>query len=335
MNQVQFWEFVHENLQAGEPLLLLLVVESGGSSPGRPGFKLAVNSAGTRRGTVGGGAVEKDLVDQAVALLSRGTGRPQLRKLLHHEGEPGRAGGGKRSGMICSGWQRVALLPLAGGDSGAVDSLLFALRRNRPGRLQVSPQGLEFRPGKRRSASGVFALRGQDDWTYREETGLRPTLAIIGGGHVGLALSRVMAGLDFHVRVFDDREDLATMEENVFAQEKHVVSYRGIGRLVEEGSQSYAVIMTYGHQADEKVLGQLAGKKLRYLGLMGSPAKNARIFASLRRKGVSRKALERVHAPVGLPIHSHTAEEIAVSIAAEIIQIKNQLQSPLPLRQVR
>ena len=201
---------------------------------------------------------------------------------------------------------------------------VVALKRNRPGRLRLSPQGLEFQAGKGRRGAAAFQRRPAGDWAYCEETGQRPTLTLIGGGHVALALSRIMTGLDFHVRVLDDRPGLATLEENEAAQEKHVVSFRSVGRLVEEGELSYAVIMTYGHQADEKVLAQLAGKRLRYLGLLGSPAKNARIFASLRRRRVSRSALERVHAPVGLAIHSRTPEEIAVSIAAEIIQVKNQ-----------
>jgi len=328
MNNILFWEFVHENLQAEEPLLLLLVVESRGSSPGKPGFKMAVTAGGLVHGTIGGGAMEKDLVEQAAGLLARGTGRPRLLKLMHREGAAGQAAAGKPSvsrysGGICSGWQRVALLPLAGGDSGAVDSLLFALKRNRPGRLLFSQDGIEFQPRRIAQAAAAFSQRPAGLWTFCEEAGQRPVLTIVGGGHVGLALSRVMAGLDFHVRVLDDRVDLATMQANVFAQEKHVVSYRVIGRHVEEGERSFAVIMTYGHQADEKVLGQLAGKKLRYLGLLGSPAKNARIFARLRKKGVTAAQLRKVHAPVGLPIHSHTPEEIAISIAAEIIQVKN------------
>jgi xanthine dehydrogenase accessory factor len=324
MNQIEFWEFVHGRLQADEPLMLLLVVESGSSSPGKAGFKMAVTAGGERSGTIGGGAMEKDLADQAVSLLARGSGRPRLLKLLHHEGASARRSAVRSSGGICSGWQRLALLPLAGGDSGAVDSLLFALKRNRPGRLLVSPQGLEFAPGKRRTGAGTFSSRSPGDWTYCEETGMRPILTIIGGGHVGLALSRIMAGLDFHVRVLDDRAELATMEANAWAQERQVVRYRGIGRHVEEGRDSYAVVMTFGHQADEEVLGRLIAKKLRYLGLLGSPAKIAQIFASLRRKGATAAQLRRVHAPVGVPIHSHTAEEIAVSIAAEIISIKNR-----------
>ena len=319
MNKIQFWEFVRECLQDDEPVMLLLVVESGGSSPGRPGFKMAVTVDGRIHGTIGGGIMERELADKAGKLLTRGTGRPQLLKLLHHED-----GAGKRSGMICSGWQRLAMLPLAGGDSDAVDSLIFALKRNRPGRLKFSPGGMEFQPRKKPAAAIAFTFRSAEDWMYQEEAGQRPTVTIIGGGHVGLALSRVMADLNFHIVVLDDRAKVATMAANTYAQEKQVVSYKSIGKHVSEGNQSYVVIMTFGHQADERVLEQLARKKLCYLGLMGSPAKIAQIFASLKKKGVSPASLKKVHAPVGLPIHSHTPEEIAVSIAAEIIQVKNQ-----------
>jgi xanthine dehydrogenase accessory factor len=319
MNNLQFWEFVHEYLQEGEPVMLLLVVESGGSSPGRAGFKMALSGDGRSQGTIGGGVMERELADKAEKLLARGMGRPQLLKLLHHEG-----GAGRRSGMICSGWQRVALLPLAGTDSDAVDSLLFGLKWNRPGRLLFSPRGLEFQARKKPAAGLAFKFRSAEDWLYQEEAGRRPTLTIIGGGHVGLALSRVMADLDFHVVVLDDRARLATMAANTYAQEKQVVSYKNIGRHVAAGSQSYVVIMTFGHQADERVLKQLVGKKLRYLALMGSSAKIAQIFARLKKTGASAASLKKVRAPVGLPIHSHTPEEIAISIAAEIISIKNQ-----------
>jgi xanthine dehydrogenase accessory factor len=319
MNKIEFWEFVHEKLQADEPLLLLLVVESGGSSPGKPGFKMAVTMDGIIHGTIGGGIMERELTKKATKLLARGTGRPQLQKLLHHEG-----GSGKRSGMICSGWQRLAMVPLAGTDSDAVGSLIFALKRNCPGRLRFSPRGMEFLPRTKPAVDLVFTFKSNEEWHYQEEAGQRPTLTIIGGGHVCLALSRVMADLNFHIIVLDDRSSVATMAANSYAHEKQLVSYKRITKLVNEGRQSYVVIMTFGHQADELVLKQIAGKKLGYLGLMGSPAKIAQIVARLKKKGVAAASLKKVHAPVGLPINSHTPEEIAISIAAEIIQVKNQ-----------
>jgi len=183
---------------------------------------------------------------------------------------------------------------------------------------------MEFQPREKPTAAIAFTSKSAEDWLYQEEAGQRPTVTIIGGGHVGLALSRVMADLNFHIVVLDDRARVATMAANTYVQEKQVVSYKSIGKHISEGKESYVVIMTFGHQGDERVLEQLAGKKLRYLGLMGSPAKIAQIFARLKKKGVGAASLKKVHAPVGLPINSHTPEEIAVSIAAEIIQVKNQ-----------
>jgi len=250
MNKIAFWEFVHEVLQADEPLMLLLVVESNGSSPGKPGFKMAVTVDGLIHGTIGGGIMEKELAVKATRLLARAAARTQLLKILHHEGRAGKRSATRLSGGICSGWQRIAMLPLTIADSDAVGSLLFALKRNRPGRLQVSPHGLEFKPMKKPAADTAFVSGAHDEWRYREEAGLRPTVTIIGGGHVGLALSRLMADLNFHVKVLDDRPGLATMAENTYAQEKAVVSYKRIARLVEEGPQSYVLIMTFGHLAD-------------------------------------------------------------------------------------
>jgi xanthine dehydrogenase accessory factor len=159
MNNMLFWEFVHENLQAGEPLMLLLVVESGGSSPGKAGFKMAVTVSGLSHGTIGGGIMERELAGDAGNQLARGGVRPRLLKLLHHEGAEGKRSAVRNSGGICSGWQRVALLPLGRRDAGAVDSLLFALKRNRPGRLQITPKGMDFQPGKKQAVAVSFSSR--------------------------------------------------------------------------------------------------------------------------------------------------------------------------------
>ena len=199
--------------------------------------------------------------------------------------------------MICSGWQRLAMVPLSAADSDAVDSLIFALKRNRPGRLQISPRGLEFQPRKKPVLETAFTFKTNEDWLYREEAGQRPTLTIIGGGHVGLALSRVMAELNFHIVVLDDRARLATMAANTYAQEKQVTSYNRIGRHVREGSQSYVVIMTFGHLADERVLGQLAGKKLRFLGHDGQPGQDRPDIHPSEKEGHRRRQPEKGPCP--------------------------------------
>jgi len=87
-------------------------------------------------------------------------------------------------------------------------------------------------------------------------------------------------------------------------------------------SHTYVVIATRGHRFDEIVLGQVVDFDLPYIGMVGSRQKNAIVFERLQEKGISAERLKRVHAPIGLPIHSETPEEIAVSILAEIIQAR-------------
>ena len=166
------------------------------------------------------------------------------------------------------------------------------------------------------------------DWTYSGPIGLEDTLYIIGGGHVCLALSRVMATLPFRIVVLDNRPELPTMDANSFAHEMRVIDLDRVGEHVEEGDRSWAVIMTFGHKHDRQALEGLLGKKLAYLGLMGSAAKVQRLFKDLVAEGTPPEDLEEVRAPVGLSIGSHTPEEIGISIAAEIIALRNGSEVP-------
>jgi xanthine dehydrogenase accessory factor len=137
-----------------------------------------------------------------------------------------------------------------------------------------------------------------------------------------LAVSKLMKDLGFVVEIFDDRKALSTFENNPYADKKHLINYDDIDKLVPQGESIYVVIMTFGHQSDQEVLVKLIDKNFKYLGLMGSKSKIATL---LEKTGIasSKEKLARVHAPIGLSINSKTPMEIAVSIAAEIIQIKN------------
>ena len=90
-----------------------------------------------------------------------------------------------------------------------------------------------------------------------------------------------------------------------------------------EGDNVYVVIMTFAHKDDRRVLKRLLNKKIKYLGMMGSEEKVASIFSKLKEKGISQKELDWVDSPIGLPISSQTPDEIAISIAAKIISVKN------------
>ena len=299
---IDVWRFVCDRLRRRKGVALLVVVQSKGSAPGKTGFKMAVGADGKLAGTIGGGKIEYDTVEEARRMLRGKSPRAVVRVKVHHLEHP------QTSGMICGGRQTVLIYPCRTGDLPAVESLL----NQKPGTLRISRAGVSL---------SARQLRGR--WIYTEKIRPPDTLYIVGGGHVGLALSRVMSALDFRIVVFDTRPDVETLAQNVFAHEKRVMPFAEVGPAIPAGTRSYAVIMTPSHAADELVLRQLVHKRLRYLGLMASRRKARLILGKLRAEGCPDKFLQNVHSPVGLPIASHTPAEIAISIAAEIIQLRN------------
>ncbi len=132
-----------------------------------------------------------------------------------------------------------------------------------------------------------------------------------------------MKTLGFHVTVYDDRENLLSMNNNIFAHKKQVLSYDNIAENIPEGDNVYFTVMSFGNVSDENVLEKIISKKCRYIGMMASVKKAETVFSNLVKKGVSKELLDNVHSPIGIKIQSNTPEEIAISIAAEIILTKN------------
>ena len=128
--------------------------------------------------------------------------------------------------------------------------------------------------------------------------------------------------MEFYLIVLDERAELPTLQDNSYAQEKIIVPFTACHQHIPNGLNHYAIIMTPSHQLDELILGQLLAKRLGYLGMLGSRTKVNTILQRLRQRFPA-ASLDRVHAPAGLPIPSHTPAEIAVSIAAELIQVRH------------
>lgn len=301
--------------------MLMIVVESHGSSPGKAGAKMAVTANGECFGTVGGGALESALLKEARSALQEHIFEPRLRRLQHHLTRDGEA-----SGMICGGEQTVLLYPCQQDQS----ALFRRLANNPKGVLTLSPAGIAFDHTQIVPESCRFTRQGDNDWLYRESVGWSRQAYIIGGGHVSLALSRTLATLDFDIIVIDERDNLDTLTRNMYARQKLKLPYSDIDAAIPEGSQIYVLIMTHSHYADQKIAERLAGKKVAYLGVLGSRKKIVQLKAKLA-ETLSCDELQRIRGPIGLPIHSHTPEEIAVSIAAELIQISNSANSALGL----
>ena len=314
------WQHALACLRASTPATLLLVVHSAGSSPGRRGFKMCVTPT-ELVGSVGGGIMEQKFVELARQRQQQADTTVLLREQIHRS-----EASHNRSGMICSGEQTLVLLPLRPEHQRAIEIMVekltydavapFVLSRDghlSPG-LGVAPaeeQGLHYHP------------ESPQHWHYQENQGFRDQVTIIGGGHVALALSRVLATLDVHLTVLDDRADLNTFEQNHYAHVRRRVDYARIGPEVPAGGRHFVVIMTVGYRSDAVVLRQLLSHEVAYLGMMGSAAKIAALRRELLSEGYSEAQLAQIHAPIGLPIHSQTPAEIAISIAAELIRVRN------------
>jgi xanthine dehydrogenase accessory factor len=152
-----------------------------------------------------------------------------------------------------------------------------------------------------------------------------PALMIFGGGHVGQALSRIAAAMElFSVTVIDDRAQFANSEKHPDADVVVLTDRHFIKDVPESDDESYLVIVTRCHATDMLLVERYLQKPAAYLGLIGSNAKVRQFRKELMDKGVSEKLLDRVHAPIGLPIGGKDPAEVAISILAELIQVKNQ-----------
>jgi xanthine dehydrogenase accessory factor len=163
---------------------------------------------------------------------------------------------------------------------------------------------------------------GQMD-VYIEPIEPSPELYIVGAGHVGFHLARVAHEVGFRVHVADDREKFANSERFPNAVEIIVEDIPAWIARTTLPPHAYAVIVTRGHTNDLEALRALAPRELRYLGLIGSRAKVARIYEQLVEDKMAPEALAHVHAPIGLDIGAVTPQEIAVSILAELIAVKH------------
>ena len=163
---------------------------------------------------------------------------------------------------------------------------------------------------------------GQMD-VYIEPIEPSPELFIIGAGHVGYHLARVAHEVGFLVHVVDDREKFANTERFPHAAEIVVDDIPQWLDRTTMPAHAYVVVVTRGHTNDLEAMRALAPRDVRYLGLIGSRAKVARIYDALVDDRVAPELLERVHAPIGLDIGAVTPQEIAVSILAELIAVKH------------
>lgn len=294
-------------LRDGKPCALLLVADSKGSSPGKTGALMAMDTRGALAGSIGGGLVESQLIDRIPAILQRGQLAPHVQTFVH------RVDDALASGMICGGQQQVAIVPLHLPQQEDIADVARRLDAGERVTWTLDNNGWQLTPGK--SPSGLLQ---QDDttWSCTHCSGPSHDVVLIGGGHVSLALSAVLRPLEFRITVIEEREHIASFAGNRFAHHTHQCRYEDIAPLLSAGKKTLVGIMTHDSSRDVVALSALKGMEFGYLGLLGSRRKRQQLLGA-------RALPDFFRAPMGLPIHSHRPEEIAISIAAELIALRN------------
>jgi xanthine dehydrogenase accessory factor len=240
-------------------------------------------------------------------------------KKLYHQGDSRE----DSSGMICSGAQTISAITLGSEYLPTIEKIIQSFVSSGKSAIKLSNAGLVFVHDNLFQKKISFQFETETTWFYQENILQQDTIYIIGGGHVGLALSKVMSFLGFYIVLFDNRPLLQTMELNQFADEKKVINYDEIEKYIEEGDHSYIAIVSHTHETDKFTLQKVMNKNFKYVGMMGSKSKVKNVMDELRQLGCSEEKLKNIHSPIGIEIHSETPEEIAISIAAEIIKIRN------------
>jgi xanthine dehydrogenase accessory factor len=149
----------------------------------------------------------------------------------------------------------------------------------------------------------------------------QPMLYLFGGGHVSMAVAKAASAAGFGIAVVDDRESFANKERFPMALEIYT-SYEDAFEKIHPNASSYLVIVTRGHKEDMRVLAWAVRTEARYLGMIGSKRKVLSVYKALENDGYKPEEFERVYAPMGLEIGALSPDEIAVSIAAELVAVR-------------
>lgn len=193
--------------------------------------------------------------------------------------------------------------------------------------MQENKAPLYVRTAAALERAGMDASLIREEWFEPQ-----PQLMILGGGHISCELTRMGSLLDFHITVMDDRAEFANKKR--FAQADEVIcdEFENLERhLVPQG---YYVVVTRGHEKDYECVRTLLRRPCRYLGMIGSRAKAKAVFERLEKDGFSEAEIASVHAPIGLDIGAQTPAEIAVSILAQIIAVKNKTHAASASREL-
>jgi xanthine dehydrogenase accessory factor len=315
---LNFWNKVVYELDCYQKVFVAIVVNHQKGSPGTNRAQWLCTEAAEVMGTIGGGVMESQLLKEATALLKKGHHIPTVRTLYHRNSDETHS-----SGLICGGAQPIVTMVLDHAHRPVLHELVKRLRYNEPGVLVMSPSGLRLEEEDLSRPSMILEDSG-GNWTVRFGLFNRRRILVVGCGHCGAALGRQIHLLGFQVNLVEPRENLSTSLDLPARVNLLQKPFSDAGRGLKHARLTFAVVMTPSYPDDVDALASLLPEAFPFIGVMGSPAKLQKIKKELQSRGFGESGWNRLSAPVGLPIESDTPAEIAVSIAAQILQKTNQ-----------
>ncbi len=347
----EVFEEAVKQLDNQHPLVVATVIRTKGSTPQKPGAKLLVKDDGSGVGTLGGGCVEGDIWYAAKQLMKN----HGVAKTIGYELNEAIAA---QDGLVCGGTMYFLIDPMydkglntlflneinraySGGEPVALASLIKTTSKvdgKIGGKLLIRADGstegtLGVESLNSEAVQYAVELMAYGNSKYvKSDTGAEyfiegyttpPRVVLCGGGHVSKAISSVAVNLGFNLTVIDDREEFAN--KNRFPEADVVVastSAEGF-KSIEINKNTFIVIVTRGHRYDHVALDAALNTSASYIGLLGSKRKTILIYEELLHKGITLDRIKDVRSPIGLDINARTPEEIAISIMAEILMIRN------------
>lgn len=309
------------------PVVLATVIQVRGSVPREVGARMLVWGDGQIWGTIGGGAGEAKVIRAAQAVLKSGE---KQRVQIDLSGAPNREIQG-----VCGGWMQVWVERWQGeGAIALAQSICDRLQSGQPATL-VTPLSIDPAIDLATNLAidqspyladelGNGRAIALSESAFVETLQPPPALLIVGAGHVGEQLAKVAALIGFQVMVQDDRPEWANADRYPQATRIFAEPIASALRQLAPHPQLYAALVTRGYQYDLEALDCLLSRNLPcfYLGMIGSEKRVRQVYQAIAQRGIDPGKLQTIYAPIGLDIGALTPEEIAVSIAAELILVR-------------
>ncbi|MBN2062532.1 MAG: XdhC family protein [Deltaproteobacteria bacterium] len=345
---------IEELFEKNQFAVLATLISTSGYSPREAGAKMLIMEDGSTLGSIGGGNLEYQLLQEAKKVFSEGGP-------LIFTYSPEETDGGEIE-MHCGGSAILFLEPVSPDNFyhiqifKKIDDLI---RRGGSGILVTAVNADQWKAGsipkmfmgsngeKIGSILGIEELEdslfsrmdrfihqaGPETLICRDAESNQldlfiepivsdPVLFIFGGGHVSSHIIPIVRRVGFKVIVIDDRPEIAEPANFPDAEEIYCYPYEGVMDRFDINESSYIVIVTRGHSHDKTVLAQALGTGAGYIGMIGSKRKIRIIYDKLVEEGFTAEDLERIHSPIGIEIGAETPEEIAISIVAELIKVR-------------